>query len=97
MPITIKPYLDIQFDQPKVYLVTILSSDYVSWEFCMKILIYTFHMTPERAKTLTNEILTNGEALCGVYILEIAETKAVTVEEQAKKEGFTLCCLVEEV
>ena len=41
--------------------------------------------------------MTNGEGFCGGYMLEIAETKAELVEAQAKKEGFTLVCLVEEV
>jgi len=56
-----------------------------------------FHKNLEDAQAIAHEIVTNAEGFCGGYILEIAETKAEIVEEQAKKEGFSLSCLVEEV
>ena len=97
MPITVKPYLDMQFDKPKIYLLSIVNADYVSWEFCMRVLRDVFHRNLKDAKAIADEIVTNGEGFCGGYILEIAETKAEIVEEMAKKEGFSLYCLVEEV
>lgn len=97
MPITLKSYLKMQIDTPKMYLISIINDNYVSWEFCMRILTDVFHKNLEEAKAIAHEIVTNGEGFCGGYILEIAETKAELVEAQAKKEGFTLTCLVEEV
>jgi len=97
MPITIKPYLDMQFDKPKMYFVSILNDKYVSWEFCVRMLRSVFHKSLEDAQAIAHEIVTNGEGFCGGYVLEIAETKAETIEQQAKKEGFSLSCLVEEV
>ena len=97
MPITLKSYLKMQVDTPKMYLVSILNENYVSWEFCMRILMDVFHKNLEDAKAIAHEIVTNGEGFCGGYMLEIAETKAEFVEAQAKKEGFTLICLVEEI
>lgn len=96
MPITIRPYLDMQFDKPKMYLVSIVYDKYVSWEFCVRMLLTVFHKNREDAEAIAYEIVTNGEGFCGGYILEIAETKAQAVEEQAEKEGFSLFCLVEE-
>lgn len=96
-PLIIKPHFDLQFYKPKIHLVTILNDDYVSWEFCMRILKDVFHRSPEEAEAITDEILTNGEGFCGGYMFEIAETKAVMVEKQAEKEGFSMHCLVEEV
>ena len=97
MPITVKPYLDMQFDKPKIYLLSIVNADYVSWEFCMRVLRDIFYKNLKDAKAIADEIVTNGEGFCGGYILEIAETKAEIVEEMAKQEGFSLYCLVEEV
>jgi ATP-dependent Clp protease adaptor protein ClpS len=97
MPITLKSYLKMQIDTPKMYLISIINDKYVSWEFCMRMLTDVFHKNLEEAKAIAHEIVTNGEGFCGGYILEIAETKAELVEAQAKKEGFTLTCLVEEV
>jgi len=97
MPITIKPYIDMRANTTKMYFVTILNDKYVPWEFCVRVLMHIFHKNREDAQAIAHEIVTDGEGFCGGYILEIAETKAQKVEEQAKKEGYTLCCLVEEV
>jgi ATP-dependent Clp protease adaptor protein ClpS len=96
-PITLKSYLKMQLDTPKMYLITIINQKYVSWEFCMRILRDIFHMNIDDAKIVANEIVTNGEGFCGGYMLEMAETKAELVEKEAKEEGFSLVCLIEEV
>jgi len=97
MAITIKPYLDMNYNKTKTYLVSIIYDKHVSWEFCVRVLKNTFHKSQSDAEAIAHEIVTEGEAYCGVYLLEIAETKAETVEAQAEKEGFSLYCLVEEV
>jgi ATP-dependent Clp protease adaptor protein ClpS len=97
MAITIQTNFFPPLDKPKTYLVYILYDKYISWEFSMKILMNVFHKSREQAEAITDDILTDGEGLCGAYIFDIAETKAKTVEELAKKEGFSLWCLVEEV
>lgn len=99
MPIEVKnkPNFFTQLDKPKIYLVYIIYDKYVSWDFCMRIMIDIFHKSYEEADAITHEILTNGEGLCGAYMFEIAETKAKYVEELAKKENFSMQCLLEEV
>ena len=97
MAITIQTNFFPALDKPKTYLVYILYDKYISWEFSMRILMNVFHKNREQAEAITDEILNDGEGLCGAYIFDIAETKAKTVEELAKKEGFSLWCLVEEV
>ena len=86
-----------QSTKPQVYLVYIMNTKYIPWEFCMRILINVFHKNIQDAHSITNEIITNGEGLCGAYPFEIAETKAEIVELQAKEDGFSLDCLIEEV
>ena len=97
LPITLKSYLNIPYDRTEMYLVSIINDKHVSWEFCMRILINIFHKDAKDAEAIAHEIVTNGEGFCGGYILEIADTKAELVEQLAKKEGFSLTCLVEEV
>lgn len=97
MPIQMKTDLSVKPKEPKLYLVSIIYDQYVSWEFCMKVLRDVFKRNQQDSEAITNEILTNGEGFCGGYIYEIAETKAEIVEELAKKEGFSLICLIEEV
>ena len=83
--------------KPKVYLLYILVEKHVSWEFCMRILRDVFHKNEQEASIITDVILTDGEGLCGAYLFEIAESKAETVKELAKKEGFDIQCLLEDV
>ena len=103
MPITIKlprtlsSYVNSQFTKPELCLVTIIDDKHVSWKFCMHILTKVFHKSQEDAQMIAEDILTDGEGFCGGYMPEIAETKAGLIEELAKKEGFSLTCLVEEV
>ena len=80
-----------------MYLVSILYDKYVSWEFCVYVLMEVFHKNREQAEETANAIVTDGEAICGLYTYDIADTKATIVEEKAKKEGFSLQCLIEEV
>lgn len=96
-PITLKSYLKMQVDTPKMYLITIINEKYVPWEFCMRILRDVFHKNIDDATLIANEIVTDGEGFCGGYSKEIAETKAELVEKEAKEEGFSIVCLIEEV
>ncbi len=96
-PKTLKAYLKTEFDAPKVCLVSIINDKHVSWEFCMRMLKEVFHKDQEEAEAIAHEIVTNGEGFCGGYMFEIAQTKAEMIEEKAKKEGFSLVCLIEEV
>ncbi len=100
MSITIRTHRTKFFPQlgkPKFYMVYIFYDKHISWEFSIRILMSVFHKSREKAEIITNDILTNGEGLCGVYMHEIAESKAKIVEEQAKNEGLSMWCLIEEV
>jgi ATP-dependent Clp protease adaptor protein ClpS len=97
LPVTLKSYVNNQFDKPEMCLVSIINDKHVSWEFCMKVLEEVFHKNYEDSEAIAHEIVMNGEGFCGGYIQEIADTKAELVEQLAKKAGFELTCLVEEV
>ena len=97
MTVKTKSQTSIRRTQPAVYLVYIIGQKYIPWDFSMRMLMNIFHKTNEEAKVIADEIQLSGEGICGAYIYEIAETKAVTVESQANKEGFSVQCLLEEV
>ncbi|MDF1881232.1 ATP-dependent Clp protease adaptor ClpS [Sulfurimonas sp. MAG313] len=83
-------------DEPKSYIVYMLNDDYTTWDFCLRIICDVFHKTLEEADTITHEIHTKGRGFCGIYVFEIAETKAHTVQHQARNEGFPMKCAIEE-
>ena len=96
MSIKTSTHTDTYLDEPRMYQVFMLNDDYTSWDFCLRIIMSTFHKTIEEADSITNEIHTKGRGLCGIYNYEIAETKAAIVEKQARKEGFPMKCSIEE-
>ena len=81
---------------PKMFAVFMLNDDYTTWEFCVRIITTVFHKSTQEAHAITNDIHTKGKGLCGIYVYEIAETKAGVVRTQARKEGFPMRCSVEE-
>ena len=97
MPRTLTSYVNVEVKKPKFYLVSIINDKHVSWEFCIRVLKEVFHKSYKDAQTIANQIVTDGEGFCGGYMLEVAETKSEIIEAQAKKEGFSLTCLIEEV
>jgi len=96
MAIEIQTHFSTRLGEPKLYHVFMLNDDYTSWEFCLSIITSVFHKTVEEADRITQDIHTKGKGLCGVYVHEIAETKASMVETQARNEGFPMKCSVEE-
>jgi ATP-dependent Clp protease adaptor protein ClpS len=97
MAIKITTNFFVPATKTKTYLVYIISYKHVPWQFCMRVLSELFYKNYEEAERIAHDIVTEGEGLCGAYIYEIAENKARLVEELAKKEGYTLDCLIEEV
>lgn len=82
--------------EPKLYRVYMLNDDYTTWDFCLRIITGVFHKSVEEADKITQDIHSKGKGLCGIYSYEIAETKADTVQRQARKEGFPMRCSIEE-
>jgi|GEM_PF-888185 len=97
MHIKTESRLSIKHNHPKTYLITIIGEKHIPWEFSMKILMNIFHKTLQEATAIADEIQNYGEGICGAYLYEIAETKALNVETQANKAGLSLQCLLEEV
>jgi len=97
MPITVRKKFKIQMSKPKMYFVYIINEKHISWDFCIRTLMNVFNKNRDQAEALAEEILTNGEAICGVYMYDIAETKATMVEQLAKDEDLSMSCLIEEV
>lgn len=86
----------LELREPKKYKVYMINDDYTSWEFCVRIIMSVFHKTAEEADQITQAIHTQGKGLCGIYSYEIAETKAMLVETQARSEGFPMKCKLQE-
>jgi ATP-dependent Clp protease adaptor protein ClpS len=81
---------------PKMYKVLLLNDDYSTMEFVISVLEGIFQKGPAEAFRLMMQVHTQGQAPCGTYTFEVAETKVDTVREMAQSEGFPLQARIEE-
>jgi len=90
-PSKIKPKL------PSMYKVIILNDDYTPMEFVVHVVQTVFNKTHDEATRLMLKIHTEGMGVCGMYPLEIAETKMNQVLNFAKEEQHPLQCIIEKI
>ena len=83
--------------EPSMFKVLLLNDDYTTMEFVVEILMLVFAKSLEAATEIMLNVHHKGIGVCGVYPLEIAETKVETVHSLAKERGFPLRCTLEEV
>ncbi|TAN71476.1 MAG: ATP-dependent Clp protease adapter ClpS [Gallionella sp.] len=81
---------------PRMYKVILFNDDYTTMEFVIEVLQRFFAMNRERALQIMLKVHNEGSAVCGVYSLDIAETKVAQVSEFAKQYGHPLRCGMEE-
>jgi ATP-dependent Clp protease adaptor protein ClpS len=86
----------IEVKLPKKYKVLLLNDDYTSMDFVIEILKTVFSKSNSEAEYIMLTVHEKGQAVCGVYSYEIAETKVVQVSKLARDEGFPLRAVMEE-
>jgi ATP-dependent Clp protease adaptor protein ClpS len=80
---------------PPLYRVILLNDDYTPMEFVVEVLQTFFGLNVETATRVMLKVHTEGKGVCGVYPREIAETKAVQVNEHARAAEHPLLCDIE--
>jgi ATP-dependent Clp protease adaptor protein ClpS len=86
---------DQEVDEPPMYKVMLLNDDYTTMEFVVEVLVYVFQKSAEQATQIMLNVHRSGVGVCGIYPLEIAETKVDTVLNLARENGFPLQCIME--
>ena len=81
---------------PRTYKVILFNDDYTTMDFVIEVLQRFFAMNRERALQIMLKVHNEGSAVCGVYSLDVAETKVGQVTEFAKQHGHPLRCGMEE-
>jgi ATP-dependent Clp protease adaptor protein ClpS len=81
--------------RPPKFKVILFNDDYTPMEFVVAVLEQVFRKSPAEATQLMLQIHRSGLGIAGVYVLEIAETKVVTVHRMAEERGFPLRAGVE--
>lgn len=86
---------DISIDNPSLYRVYLLNDDYTTMDFVVYVLMKIFEKPKLEATAIMLHVHRNGKGLAGIYVKEIAETKAYEVEKLARSNGYPLKCIIE--
>jgi len=76
--------------RPVLFKVILHNDDYTTMAFVVEILEAVFFKEPAEAYRIMMKVHTEGQAVCGLYAHEIAETKVADVHALARKAGFPL-------
>ena len=82
---------------PSMYSVLLFNDDYTPMEFVVEVLERFFNKNREQATQIMLQVHTKGSAVCGIYPLDIAETKVSQVLDLAKEQGHPLQCNMQEI
>jgi ATP-dependent Clp protease adaptor protein ClpS len=83
--------------KPNKFQVVLLNDDYTTMEFVVVVLIKFFSKSEAAANALMLKIHTEGEAVCGVYSHDVAQTKVTQVIEFSRKNEQPLMCIIREL
>jgi ATP-dependent Clp protease adaptor protein ClpS len=84
-----------KIERPPRFKVVLYNDDYTPMEFVVMLLEQVFRRPPVEATQLMLQIHKGGKGIAGVYVLEVAETKAATVHKLAEERGYPLQAGVE--
>ncbi len=81
--------------KPPLYKVIMLNDDFTPMDFVIEVLMKFFYMNSERAAQVMLAVHHEGQAICGVFTRDIAETKAALVVDFARENQHPLMCKVD--
>ena len=90
---TVKQKLKI----PNRFDVILLNDDYTSMEFVVDVLRRFFYKEFQAAEAIMLKIHIDGEAVCGTYSYDVAQTKVSQVIEYSRKNEQPLMSVLREV
>ena len=82
---------------PSRFEVILLNDDYTSMEFVVEVLRRFFHKEFQAAEAIMLKIHIDGEAVCGTYSYDVAQTKVSQVIEYSRKNEQPLMSVLREV
>jgi ATP-dependent Clp protease adaptor protein ClpS len=93
----VKTRTSTELRYPGRYNVVIYNDDYTPVEFVIKMLVEVFNKDVNTAKSLTQEIHSQGASIAGTYNAEIAEQKCSEGISISRANGHPLQLKVEKV
>lgn len=88
----VQDWLDLQPGPPGTYAVLMLNDDYTPMEFVVEALMRFFGKDRKQATQLMLQVHHAGEAVCGLFTKDLAETKVMQVISWAREHEHPLLC-----
>ncbi|MEK6541535.1 MAG: ATP-dependent Clp protease adapter ClpS [Pseudomonadota bacterium] len=85
----------VRTQKPSLYKVLLLNDDYTPMEFVVMVLQQFFRMDVEQATQVMLHVHQRGVGVCGIFSLEVAETKVTQVMDCARQHQHPLQCALE--
>jgi len=82
---------------PNRYEVILLNDDFTTMEFVVEVLMKFFNKSSTNAYSLMLKIHVEGEAVCGIYSHDVAQTKVTQVIEFSRRNEQPLTCIIREL
>ena len=83
--------------RPSMYQVILLNDDYTPMDFVIEVLLKFFAINEEKATQIMLTVHTQGQAVCGIYTRDIAETKMALVNQYSAECDHPLLCEIKQV
>jgi len=83
--------------KPNLFQVLLLNDDFTTMEFVVEVLRRFFGKSNDAAHALMLKIHIEGEAVCGVYSHDVAQTKVSQVIDFSRKNDQPLMCVIREL
>ena len=87
---SVKQHTTIELKEPHMYKVIFFNDDVTTMEFVVRVLTQVFHKDEKTATQLMLKVHNEGQAVIGIYTLDVAMTRVEKVRRMASKEGFPL-------
>ena len=82
---------------PKRFEVVLLNDDYTTMEFVVEVLRQFFHKEFKAAEAIMLKIHIDGEAVCGSYSYDVAQSKVTQVIDYSRQNEQPLMCVLREL
>jgi ATP-dependent Clp protease adaptor protein ClpS len=81
--------------RPSFYKVLLLNDDFTPMDFVVLLLKQLFHKSHEEALRIMLEVHNKGSGVCGLFTLDVAETKSEQAITAARMNEYPLQCVIE--
>ena len=81
----------------KQFEVILLNDDYTTMEFVVEVLRQFFQKEFQVAEAIMLKVHMDGEAVCGTYSYDVAQTKVTQVIDYSRKNEQPLMCVLREL